>query len=207
MWYLIIAKMDVKLHDKSILIWKNKAEPGTHIISLLYCVYSHRWNTGFLSNMWVLTQKIWRKICHCMFLKSYSKVCKTLGVHRIKCGWTVLLSVSQKFFLNNVGSVCMLGNHDPWTAWIFRSHVTAGLCPGITQCDMPILNKTLFPLNISCLCKCHYQAGLCTWMLKKREYTRGRKREERKKTSEGKLVKAWVLQHERKREAVKKKKK
>lgn len=35
------------------------------------------------------------------------------------------------------------------------------------------------------------------------EYTR----EERKKTSEGKLVKAGVLQHERKREAVKKKKK
>ena len=71
----------------------------------------------------------------------------------------------------------MLGNHDTWTAWIFRSHVTAGLCPGITQCDMLILNKTLFSLNISFLCKCHYQPGLCTWMLKEQGNTQGSRKE------------------------------
>ena len=97
----------------------------------------------------------------------------------------------------------MLGNHDTWTARISGCHVTAGLCPGATQCDMLKLNKTLFfKLLISVQVSLPTRTGYLD-----AKGTGEQKREERKQSSEGRLVKAWVLQHQRKREAVKKKEK
>ena len=42
---------------------------------------------------------------------------------------------------------------------------------------MLILNKTLFSLNFSFLCKRDYQPGLCIWMLKEQENTQGNRKE------------------------------
>lgn len=122
------------------------------------------------------------------------------------CGWTALLSVKQiqaviircLFFVVVVcfvlfyfplqccivGSICMLGNHGILTipAWIFWCHVTDGLCPGITQCNILSLNIVPLSLWLSFPCKCHCQSRLCCNDAERTVYTRGQKRDEREGT-------------------------